>query len=115
LRIAAEQEPVCWVISGDLAHIGPKFGARRPVSEDQLIHSKTQDLRLLEAAARCDAEAYHGVVVDEADERNICGHPPTWLTLHASGVTRGETLEYGRYTHPRGKESVSFAGMVFER
>ena len=40
---AAAGEPVCYVISGDLAHIGPKFGDPRPVSEPQLAASRAQD------------------------------------------------------------------------
>ena len=40
-------EPICYIISGDLAHIGPKFGDPRPVSPTLLTHSRRQDYALL--------------------------------------------------------------------
>ena len=43
-------EPVCYVISGDLAHIGPKFDDEDLVDEDMLLHSKAQDDVLMERA-----------------------------------------------------------------
>lgn len=117
LRAAEEAagEPVCYVISGDLAHIGPKFGQKSPVSDEQLAHCRAQDMRLLEAASRVDVDGYAEVITEEGDERNICGYPPTWITLELANPSSGQMLEYGRYVHPRGKESVSFASMSFER
>ena len=40
-------EPICYIISGDLAHIGPKFGDPHPVSPTLLTHSRRQDHALL--------------------------------------------------------------------
>ena len=37
---AAAGEPVCYLISGDLAHIGPKFGDPDPVTEPWLAASQ---------------------------------------------------------------------------
>ena len=40
-RVEAETtEPICYIISGDLAHIGPKFGDPEPVDEPVLEHSR---------------------------------------------------------------------------
>jgi AmmeMemoRadiSam system protein B len=108
-------EPVCYVISGDLAHIGPKFGQGHPVSDEQLTHCQAQDMRLLEAAGKVDGSLYAQIITEEEDERNICGYPPTWLAMEVARPTRGKLLDYGRYVHSRGKESVSFASMSFER
>lgn len=108
-------EPVCYVISGDLAHIGPKFDDPDPVHEDQLRHSKAQDDRLIERAVAADADGYFDVIADEDDARRICGLPPTYVTLGAARPTAGKLLHYGRYVHPEGHESVSFASMAFDR
>ena len=40
---AETPEPICYIISGDLAHIGPKFGDPAPVERTQLEHSRQQD------------------------------------------------------------------------
>ncbi len=108
-------EPVCFVISGDLAHIGPDFGDRGTLGDDTLEHSRRQDQTILEAAVSADPEAYLSVIVEENDERRICGLPPTWLALAVAGVTSGRMLHYDQYVHPRRTQSVSFASMSFDR
>ncbi len=115
LRAAEREtaEPICYVISGDLAHIGPKFGAAEPVSEAQLRHSRAQDMELMVRAEKADGEGYFRVIAEEGDGRNICGLPPTWLTLAAAQPARGKLLKYDQYVDPTGYESVSFASAAF--
>jgi AmmeMemoRadiSam system protein B len=108
-------EPMCYVISGDLAHIGPKFGDPEPVEADQLVHSRTQDHAILAEAKKADSTGYFEAIREERDERRICGLPPTWLVLQAAQPASGRLLHYDQYIHPRGHESVSFASMVFDR
>jgi AmmeMemoRadiSam system protein B len=111
----ATPEPVCYLISGDLAHVGPKFGDRRAVTDAQLAHSRTQDHALLRRAERGDFAGYFEVVADEHDRRRICGLPPTWTVLAATRPAGGKVLHYEQYVHPRGFESVSFASVAFYR
>jgi AmmeMemoRadiSam system protein B len=108
-------EPICYLISGDLAHIGPKFRDPRPVSPGQLEHSRKQDHALLDRAQAVDPAGYFQVVADEKDCRRICGLPPTWTVLEALRPARGKLLHYDQYVHPRGFESVSFASVAFEK
>jgi AmmeMemoRadiSam system protein B len=108
-------EKVCYVISGDLAHIGPKFDDPDPVGEKVLEHSKSQDDVLLERAVAADADGYFDVIAAEEDARRICGLPPTYVTLGAAKPSAGRLLHYGRFVDPEGDESVSFASMAFER
>jgi MEMO1 family protein len=108
-------EPICYIISGDLAHIGPKFGDPRPVSPTVLAHSRRQDHALLHTLAESTANAagYFRVLADEGDARRICGLPPTYLVIEALRPRGGKLLHYDQYVHPHGDESVSFASMVF--
>jgi AmmeMemoRadiSam system protein B len=117
LRAAEAQtpDPVCYIISGDLAHIGPKFRDPRPVHAAQLEHCREQDEALLSRAAQVDYDGYFEVIAEERDARRICGLPPTWTTLAAARPARGKVLHYDRYVHPEGYESVSFASMAFYR
>jgi AmmeMemoRadiSam system protein B len=110
---SAAKESVCYIISGDLAHIGPKFGDEGRVNDRQLEHSQQMDDAILKSAERADAEAYFRIVESERDERRICGLPPTWTALQAARPTAGQLLHYDRYVHPEGHESVSFASMAF--
>ena len=117
LRAAEREagEPVCYVISGDLAHIGPHFGDEGDLRDEPLAHSRRQDGAILDAATGADPDAYFRVIADEDDERRICGLPPTWLTLAVAGASSGRMLHYEQYVDPHRSQSVSFASMAFDR
>lgn len=116
-------EPICYLISGDLAHLGPKFGDPFPVSPTVSLESRRRDMTLLHAlgeeanaphrAEQPDADAYFRLLADEGDARRICGLPPTYTVLQALQPQRGEVLYYDQYMQPDGFESVSFASVVF--
>lgn len=112
---AETPEPVCYIISGDLAHIGPKFGDPKPVGEPLLSHSGERDQALVQALESADHQRYFRLIAAENDSRRICGLPPTWTLLDAVRPNRGRLLHYGRYVHPDGYESVSFASVGFYR
>lgn len=107
------KEPICYLISGDLAHIGPKFGDAGPLVSSFLNASCLQDQAILQQAAQADAAGLYRVIAEEDDARRICGLPPTYVVLEALRPTRGQLLHYDQYVHPRGFESVSFASMAF--
>lgn len=106
-------EKVCYIISGDLAHIGPKFDDPDPVAEPFLAFSRSQDESILGTLNQADENSYFRVIEREKDARRICGLPPTWLTLAVAKPGTGCVLNYGRYVHPTGHESVSFAAAAF--
>jgi len=108
-------EPICYLISGDLAHIGPKFGDADPVQEAFLAESRERDHALLKQAETGDLAGYYQMIAAEGDCRRICGLPPTYVTLDALRPARGKVLHYDQYVHPRGHESVSFASVAFYR
>jgi AmmeMemoRadiSam system protein B len=110
---AACPDPVCYVISGDLAHIGPKFRDKEKVHLEWLAESEKQDRRLLTHLEAADTAGYFGVIAAEEDRRRICGLPPTVLTLEAVRPRAGKVLHYQQFVHPRGEESVSFAAAAF--
>lgn len=110
---AAAGEPVCYLISGDLAHIGPKFDDPDPVTPPWLAASRAQDEKLLGCLTAADGGGYFRTIAAERDERRICGLPPTWLTLDVVKPRAGRVLHYQQYVHPHGHESVSFAAAAF--
>jgi MEMO1 family protein len=117
LRKVGEEtkEPICYLISGDLAHIGPKFGDPDPVQEPVLKHSWVKDHEILCHAEAADAAGYFAVVAGEGDRRRICGLPPTFTLLEAIRPAHGKLLHYDQYVHAKGSESVSFASVAFYR
>jgi AmmeMemoRadiSam system protein B len=115
LRQAAAEtrEPICFLISGDLAHIGPSFNANECLTPALLQRSFEQDHELLRRAAAGDAAGYFQVIAREQDERNICGFPPTFVLFEALRPHAGKLLHYGRHVDPQGAKSVSWASMAW--
>lgn len=112
---AETDEPICYLISGDLAHLGPKFHDPLRVNAPQLEHSRNQDLSLLCHLEACDPLGFFRVIAAEADARRICGLSPTYTLLEALKPRCGQLLHYDQYVHPLGNESVSFASVAFYR
>ena len=106
-------EKVCYISSGDLAHIGPKFGDREPVAATFLEHSRKQDHALLHRLAAGDSRGFFDTVLNEQDSRRICGFPPTYTLMSVLQPEHGKLLQYDQYVEPRGFESVSFASLAF--
>jgi AmmeMemoRadiSam system protein B len=110
---AACAEPVCYVISGDLAHIGPKFGDGQKAAGPWLDHSRAKDGEILKTLETASPTAFFDGIAKEQNSRRICGLPPTWLTLGVTQPRSGKVLHYQQFVHPEGKESVSFASVAF--
>jgi AmmeMemoRadiSam system protein B len=112
--LAETREPVCTIISGDLAHLGPKFDrSDPPLTERFLADSQARDQAILRQAEAVDSTGYFEVIAEEKDRRRICGLPPTYTALEALNLSRGKVLHYDQYVHPEGHESVSFASVAF--
>jgi hypothetical protein len=101
------------VISGDLAHVGPKFGDRGKLKAEFLADSRARDEAILKHAESADPAGYYREIAAERDSRRICGLPPTWVVLQTVKPSRGRVRHYEQYVHPRGAESVSFAAAAF--
>jgi AmmeMemoRadiSam system protein B len=112
---AETPQPICYIISGDLAHIGPDFGDAGPLDWPTLALSWGQDQKLCQAAEAVDLDRYFAIIADESDARRICGLPPTYTLLEAARPVGGRLLHYDQYVHPRGQQSVSFASVAFYR
>jgi AmmeMemoRadiSam system protein B len=108
-------EPICYVISGDLAHIGPKFGDDQAAEGAWIDDSRARDHALLKRAETADPAGYFRAVADEGDRRRICGLSPTYTVLEAIRPRSGKLLHYDQFVHPQGHESVSFASVGFYR
>jgi AmmeMemoRadiSam system protein B len=110
---AACKEPVCYVISGDLAHIGPKFGDSQKAAGPWLEDSRAKDGEILKSLETASPSAFFNGIAADQNSRRICGLSPAWLTLGVTQPRSGKVLHYQQFVHPEGKESVSFASVAF--
>ncbi len=110
---AACSEPVCYLISGDLAHIGPKFGDKEKAAGPWLTASREKDAGILKTLEGAKPVEFFDHIAAEKNTRRICGLSPAWLTLDVTRPKGGKVLHYQQYIHPQGNESVSFAAAAF--
>jgi hypothetical protein len=104
---------VCYISSGDLAHIGQRFGDEKRLTPAVLERQKKFDQKLLETAGRADGAEFFRQVAEEEDRSRICGLSPTYAMLEAMKPKRGEVLTYGQAVEPDGTSCVSFGSVAF--
>jgi MEMO1 family protein len=110
---AACTEPVCYIVGGDLAHVGMKFGDQGRLTPALLEQVAREDDTLLAAATRMDAEGFFRVIAEHQDRRRICGFPPTYMLLSTMPATAGTVLKYDQAVEPATQSMVSYASVVF--
>jgi hypothetical protein len=104
---------VCFISSGDLAHIGRRFGDKPRLTQAALERQKNDDQKLLATVAQVDAAGFFNHVAAQQDRSRICGLSPTYAMLAAMQPERGEVLAYGQAVEPDGSSCVSFGSVAF--
>ncbi|ETW97462.1 MAG: hypothetical protein ETSY1_22555 [Candidatus Entotheonella factor] len=103
------------VIAGaDLAHVGRRFGDAFDISEPIVEGVAERDREDLEYVTAGDADGFYRSVMQDRNERRICGLNCIYASLKTvarSGAT-GELLHYD-YAHDPAGGIVSFADVVF--
>lgn len=110
---AAAKESVCYLLSGDLAHIGPKFEDPVKLDKDRIASSRKQDRIVMDHLVRGSADDFLKEVASEQNARNICGVAPFWYGLKLMGNRPGKLLHYQQFIDPKWRESVSFASVAY--
>lgn len=111
--VEASGKRVCYISSGDLAHIGQRFGDRSLLNSARLERLAADDRELLEATCRPDANAMFEHVAREHDANRVCGVSPTYTMLEIAQPKRGEMLKYDQAVELDGTACVSFASAAF--
>jgi AmmeMemoRadiSam system protein B len=112
--VAAERaEPICYIVGGDLAHVGMKFGDQARLTPSFLEQVVREDQALLAATARVDAEGLFQGITAHQDRRRICGFPPMYMLLSTMPATAGVVLKYEQAVEPATQSMVSYASVVF--
>jgi len=111
--VAERAEAVCYIVGGDLAHVGVKFGDQQGIDPTFLAQVAREDHALLAAAAHLDAEGFFQVIAANRDRHRICGFPPTYMLLSTMPATAGTLLKYDQAVEPATRSMVSYASVVF--
>lgn len=105
---------VLWMVSGDLSHMGLRFG--HDVHAAELLESSTHhDHCVLEAMQTGSAERVHHTICNADMQYNVCGHSPAVLALLAAQPTAGHILGYDQWHDEPTGSAVGFGAVAFPR
>jgi AmmeMemoRadiSam system protein B len=110
--IDASGRKAVWIASGDLAHIGKKFGDEF-AAEEMLETVKAEDEALLDSLKTIDAESFFNQIAANEDVRRICGLPPLYTMLEALKPTKAEVLKYDQWNEKERESAVTYASVAF--
>jgi len=101
-----------FLISGDQAHFGKKFGDRKPA---KTIFPDVQafDKTYLDMASDSNHAAMQELMASNADKYRICGYPPLMLFLRAFPEARGTQLHYAFWDEHEYESGVTYAAIGY--
>ena len=107
----------CYLLSVDLTHVGPKFGAPERIDDAAAAACEQADRQLLGYAEQFDATGFTGALHADGNGRNVDAVSGliSLYPLLAGGDCRGTLLSYGQNRQPDTGSLVSYASMAFYR
>ena len=115
--VAAGGKRACYLLSVDLAHIGPKFGDPERIDDAGAAACEQKDRHLLSFAERFDAPGLTRTLHADGNCRNVDAVSGLFslYPLLAGSACRGSLLSYGQNRQPDTGSLVSYASMAFYR
>ena len=104
---------VLFVSSGDLSHIGRKFG---DADEAELLKPEimTHDASIIDALTAHDSKAFFSRIAQTADHSRICGCSPNYMLMESlKKVHNAELLAYQWWDQPDTASAVSFCSVAY--
>lgn len=101
-----------YLISGDLSHIGKKFGDQAPASE---MRSEVEafDRNFLTLAAKNDSNRLYNLVKKDYDPYRICGFPPLYTFMNIFPDLKGRIIDYKWWDESERESAVSFGAISY--
>lgn len=107
-----DNDDTFYLISGDLSHIGKKFGDPLPASQLRPEVEKT-DKHFIGSALSGKADKLLDVVAAEYDATRICGFPPLYTFLKCFPGLTGTELNYHWWDESERESAVSFGSILY--
>ena len=115
--VSAGGKRALYVLSVDLAHIGPKFGHPDRVDDAAAAACESADRDLLGTAQRFDAAGLRRSLQTDGNGRNVDAAAGLFAlpALLSGAECRGDLLSYGQNRQEESGSLVSYASMAFYR
>ncbi|MDR8392814.1 AmmeMemoRadiSam system protein B [Aliifodinibius sp. S!AR15-10] len=109
-----EDNETLFLISGDLAHIGKKFGDPEPAS-NMFSEVKSFDRMFMTYSEKGDRESMLNLMREQHDPYRICGFAPLYSFLNAIPDVKGEQLTYDLWDETERESAVSFGSILYRK
>lgn len=107
-----DDEDTFFLISGDLAHFGKKFGDDVPAST-MFDEVESFDRKFLEFGSKNDQRSMLDLMKEEMDPYRICGFPPLYTFLRTMPELKGEILSYDLWDQRERDSAVTFGSILY--
>jgi len=105
-------EDTFFLISGDLAHFGNKFGDESPASS-MFGEVKNFDQQFLDHASSNNRKQLLELMKEDMDPYRICGFPPLYTFLQSMPNIKGEVLDYSLWDERERNSAVTFGSILY--
>ncbi len=103
----------CFIASGDLAHLGMRYGDSAPPTDFSFHRCMQHDLAMLKHVEELQPETFAQFIQQEGDGRRISGFAPIYTMLRLMRAEKGEVLRYDRGITDQFNSTVTYASVVF--
>lgn len=110
--INESNKKVLFLASGDLAHIGRRFGDEFDASE-QFDELNNEDKILINHLSKINKEAFFQEISKNNDKRRICGLSPFYAMLNLINPNSSKVLGYNLWDDTSTKTAVSFCSIAY--
>ena len=109
---ALDDDDTFYLISGDLSHIGKKFGDQ---TRADLMRDKVQsiDKNFLEASANLETDQLLKNLASHYDSSRICGFPPLYTFINTFEHLNGDQINYHWWDETTTESAVSFGSIIY--
>jgi len=104
---------VVFVLSVDLAHMGPKFGDSDGITETKAQAIKEADYKLFDILSRLDRRQYYELVKKDLLPRRVDACTAIYTLLSIMDKGEGKMVAYGQNFQPDTQSLVSYGSMIF--
>ena len=102
-----------FLISGDLSHVGKKFGDHNPATE-MFEDIRSFDRSFLDHAASGSSDGLLELMKRDQDPYRICGFPPLFTALKALNGVKGGVTSYELWDERERESAVTFGSVLFQ-
>ncbi|MCW9707646.1 AmmeMemoRadiSam system protein B [Fodinibius salsisoli] len=108
----AHDDDTFFLISGDLAHTGKKFGDEQPAST-LFAQVENFDQQFMDYGSNNEPKNMLELLAKDVDPYRICGFPPLYTFLNSMPDLKGEVLSYDRWDERERESAVTFGSILY--